>query len=227
MLVLASALALGACAGRLEPAATAQLAPGEAKAATATVEGVTVAARANAWRGFPADLDRQLTPIFVTIRNERAEPVGVKSGAVVMIAPNGRRFAALAPQAIEGSLVEPVSAFPTFAAGAYGPVAPDGGAFDPWYRSGAWPRGAPFGAEARYGGPEYATIRLPTRDMLTKAVPDAPILPGQQVEGFLYVERVGPRGTSLELVLPLLVLPSMDAETARPLGEVRIPFVFQ
>ena len=222
VLVLVSTLALGGCVGRLEPAATAQLALGETRAATATIEGVTVVARANAWRGFPSDLDRQLTPIFVTIRNDRAEPVAVKSGEIALVAPNGRRFAALPPRAIEGTLVEPVSALSSTAGGYSGAVGPNWGVFDPWNRSGTSLPRAPFPWDARYDGPEYATIRLPTTDMLARALPDAPIQPGQRVEGFVYVERVGPKGTSVDLVLPL-----MDADGARSLGEVHIPFVFQ
>ena len=218
--MLVVALALGACAGRLEPAATAQLAPGDAKAAIATVEGVTVVARANAWRAFPTDLDRLMTPILVTIRNDRAEPVSVKSGEIALRAPNGRRFAALPPLTIEGTLVEPVSAFPSAVGSPYGPAIPGGGTFDPWYRSGAL--GAPYGWDARYDGPAYATVRLPTRDMLARALPDTPIRPAEVAQGFVYLERVGPKGTSGDLVLPLV-----DAVSGQVLGEVRLPFVFQ
>jgi hypothetical protein len=218
--LLVGVLAFSACAGRLEPAATAQLAPGGTSAAVATVEGVTVMARANAWRAFPLDLDRQVTPLLVTIRNDRTEPVAVKSGEVALLAPNGRRFAALPPLTIEGTLVEPVSAFPAAVGGPYGPAVPGGGPFDPWYRSrvGA----APYGWDPRYDSPTYATVHLPTRDMLALALPDAPIRPAEVVQGFVYLERVGPKGTSVDLVLPLV-----DAGSGQALGAVRIPFVFQ
>jgi hypothetical protein len=220
--MLIGALALNACAGRLQPAATAQLAPGEPKAAIATVEGVTVVARPNAWRGFPSDLDRQVTPILITIRNERAQLVSVKSGETALMAASGRRFAAIPPQAVEGTVEEPVSALPVSVGGFYGTAEFDGRVLDPWYRSGPWQPGAPFGWDTRYDGPSYASVRLPTRDMLALALPDAPIRPGEIAQGFVYFERVGPKGTSVDLVLPLL-----DAGSGQRLGEVSIPFVFQ
>jgi hypothetical protein len=222
MSLLVFALALSGCAGRLEPAATAQLAPGAGKAALATVEGVTVVARADAWRGFPSDLDRLMTPIFVTIRNDRAEPVGVKSGEIVLLASSGRRFAALPPKAIEGAMVEPVSALPSVVGGPYGSGSLDGGAFDPWSRSGTGLPGGPFGWDARDDGPAHATVRLPTKDMIALALPDAPVRSGQTVQGFIYFERVGPKGTSVDLVLPLA-----EAGSDQSLGEARIPFLFQ
>ena len=49
--MLITLLALAGCGGRLQPATTAQLAPGGGKTAVLTVDGVTVMARANAWRG--------------------------------------------------------------------------------------------------------------------------------------------------------------------------------
>jgi len=216
--VIVVALTLSACVGRLEPAGTAQLAPGEGSAATATVDGVTVVARANAWRGFPSDLDRQMTPILLTIRNDRAAPVAVKLGEIALVAPTGRRFAALPPQAIEGSLVAPASALPYAAGGIFwaGPREAD-----------TRDRPFPFGWEDHYDRPAYATIRLPTRDMLARALPDGPIQPGQPVQGFAYFERVGPKGTSVDLVMPLVEMPLVDPNGGRSLRDVRIPFEFK
>ena len=211
--VIVVALTLSACVGRLEPAGTAQLAPGEGRAATATVDGVTVVARANAWRGFPSDLERQMTPILLTIRNDRTAPVAVKLGEIALVAPTGRRFAVLPPQAIEGSLSAPTPALP-YAAGGVLWAGPEEA------RTGERPFS--FGWEDHYDRPAYATIRLPTRDMLARALPDGPIQPGQPVQGFAYFERVGPKGTSLELVMPLV-----DPDGGRPLRDVRIPFVFK
>ena len=106
-----------------------------------------------------------------------------------------------------------MSAFPAAVGVPYGPA-------DPSYRPGALD--APFGWDTRYDGPTYATVRLPTRDMLALALPDAPIRPAAVAQGFVYLERVGPKGTSVDLVLPLA-----GAGSGQELGEVRIPFVFQ
>jgi len=220
--MLISMLALAGCGGRLQPATTAQLMPGGGKTAVVTVEGVTVMARANAWRGFPSDLDRQLTPILVTIRNDRAESVIVMFGEIALMAPNGRRFAALPPQTIEGTVVEPVSAFPAAAGRLEVFPERDRAPLDPAYRMGTGMSSAPYGWDAGYGGPTYATVRLPTKDMLARALPSGPIRPGEIAQGFIYLERVGPEGISLELVLPLV-----DAARGESLGQARIPFVFQ
>jgi len=224
--VTLAALALSACAGQLRPAPTANVIPGTGKAASVTVDDVTIIASAGAWHGAPRDLGREVMPILVTIDNGGSRPLSFKYDEIALVAGDGRRFAAIPPETIQGALTEPVSALP-------GPVAappyqdmPGSGL---WYSDGAtfgWQR---WGGEPSYGwdpwyspGPSWIQVRLPTPDMLDLALRNAVVAPGQHVQGFVYCQRVARKGTPVDLVLPLT-----DAETARSLAVVSIPFVFK
>ena len=163
-----------------------------------------------------------MTPILVTIRNDRPGPIVVKFDEIALIAPNGRRFAAMPPQSVEGAVSAPVSAVPGPLGSFEGFPGRDPATIDPAYRSGVWPRGAPYGWDAGYDSTVYTTLRLPTKDMIARALPAGPIRAGEVAQGFVYFERVGPKGTSLDFVLPLV-----DAARGESLGDAHIPFVFR
>jgi hypothetical protein len=214
-LVLLVAVTLAACAGRLHPAPTATVLPGPGESATAAASGVRLIASAKAWQGFPRDLGQQLIPVLITIDNERAEAVGVRYQDIALVSPDGRRLAALPPHAVQGTVTEPVAALPYTVARPYA----FGGVYGHWtlYPRERW--GWPWYYDT---GPIYARVPLPTPDMLRLALPEATLPPGGRLQGFGYFERDVRKGTPLELALTVT-----DPETRRPLGVVRIPFVFE
>lgn len=215
--VLATVLLAG-CATQLVPAPGAtRIEAGPGVAAVSEGNGVHVVARVDAWRGYPADLELEGTPVLVTVENGGARRVGVRHEHFALLGQDGRTFAVLAPFEIEGSVPE---RFPAAFAGpgfgyyrVYGPHPRFGTRFGhPFGWGPAWD---PF-----YWEP-YATrwVTLPTGDMVQKALPETTLEPGGRVRGFLYFEKV--RDIPAVTFRARLV----DATTGRPFGTVEIPFV--
>jgi hypothetical protein len=216
--IVAVALALGACAAHLQPAPGATVLPGPGQAVIGEQGGVRIVASANAWRGHPPSLERRLTPILMVIENGASVPLRLRYSDFTLVTDAGRRLAALPPFDILGTVSEPVSSLPydgLYWPSYYSRWSVFGGPFrdDPLY----FGTFSPF-----YGsyGPGYYRIDLPTGDMVQKALPETVVPPGGRVAGFLYFEPIE-RGDGLVQLVARIVA----AETEQLLGTITIPFV--
>lgn len=84
---------------------------------------------------------------------------------------------------------------------------------------GPWPYG--WGADRGYYNmyyPYMERIHLPTRSMLTKAIPEGVIGPGGYVQGFLYFKKVDPDLKNVEFVAKL-----QHAQDGQQFGHINIP----
>jgi hypothetical protein len=182
---LVLAVTLAGCAGQLKPAPDARLTPGRAPGAVAEEAGVKVVARAEAWRGYPEDLWRQVTPMLVTVENGSRVRLRIRYADFALVTPSEQRFAALAPFDIRGTLPErePMGLAHPFLLDPYhGRFFPYRGAihpfaFDPFYYDRFWP-----------GWQRW--VSLPTGDMVQKALPEGVVEPGGRATGFVYFELV-------------------------------------
>lgn len=219
-IVLIVALLSAACANHLVPAPGAQLVEGRGTGALASADNVTVVARAGAWRGSPADLEFEVTPLLVTIDNRSARPLRVRYEQFRLAAPDGASFAALAPYDIDGHVTErvdtfayasPYAAYPPYFAWPYVP--------DPFWRADPFWRLAPFGWST---WPQYRTIQLPTGDMVGQALPESVVEPQARTTGFVYFQRATRRRSPLAFTMELV-----DGRTGERFGNVTIPFVVE
>ncbi len=95
---------LVACAAKrvaLTPAPNAMLAP-YANAAESRDSGVVVVVQAEAWSGFPHDLDRKVTPLKVTIHNHSGHPLAIRYKDFVLASGN-HDYADIPPFAVRGT----------------------------------------------------------------------------------------------------------------------------
>lgn len=215
--VLVGASIAAACGARpeLSPAPGAQPAPaGPGRGAMATTAGVTVIARTDAWSGVPRRLD-DVTPVLVTIENEGDSPIRLRYDRFALLAPTGERYAAIPPFDVRGTEVEPLSQYDLD--GFY--VAPHLARYYPWLR--------PYRGYFPYDGlyydtyyPQFLRIRLPTGDMIQKALPEGVLSPGGRITGFLYFEN--PDGDTPRVNFTFEMV---DAESERTVGVVAIPFI--
>jgi hypothetical protein len=204
MLLVASGLAL-ACAAELTPAPEARRNAGDG--AVDSHAGVIVEARADAWDWNPPQLERELTPMLVSIANESTRPLRVRYGDFALVDGAGARLSALPPSDIELDV--------TLAVPAYG------------YASGLFSRRYDYGGAYAHDPLDHGThhthfvdVQLPTRDMLSQALPEGVVSPGGRVSGFLYFERVeDPAHDRVDFRFALV-----DASTAQGFGDVAIPF---
>lgn len=213
------AAAAGGCAAELEPAPGAELVAEDA--AIEREAGVEIVAAADAWRGYPDDLDAMLTPVLVTITNNSEADLQIRYEYFTLDYPAGGHFAALPPFQISGTTAERVAT--TGPVMPYGPVVGFGVApyLSPWYPG--WSvYGGPFPYSTGYYGTYYdsfSRIVLPTGDMIQKALPEGVLAPGGRVSGFIYFEEVeGAR--RVDFVAHLV-----NAGTGKEFGELRIPFL--
>lgn len=186
------------------------------------VDGVAFELRSDAWSGLESVVDH-ITPVRVKLTNESDRPIRLRYSDFALIAPEGRRYAALPPFGVTGTVQEPrlVRAYspvtrpyflhhrfdvaPYYGA-LYPHLAPDVGVYhyDPFYH----------GAYYHY----WVEIPLPTRGMLEWALPEGVIRPGGHVEGFFYFERVDPEEPYVVFRADLVT------DDGQRFGEVRIPF---
>jgi hypothetical protein len=102
--------------------------------------------------------------------------------------------------------------------------------YDDFYYAPYWGYGyAGIGAWPYWWGPDtgyYDTyypymraLRLPTRSMLRKGIPEGVIAPGGYVQGFLFFSKVHPNLTRVAFVAKL-----RGAHTGQRFATIRIPF---
>jgi hypothetical protein len=182
--VLAALLAAG-CAG-----------PVAASRAVSAL-GVEMRATAGAWRGWPSELDRMVTPIRVSLTNGGAVPLRLDVTRFGLALPAGGRLAAVLPADVHGVVVEPPPAALPAAGAALGPTPENSGPGWALNEPGLDPHKDPALAPGR-------AWELPSADMLALALPEGVLAPGQTAAGFVYFERA-PRGvTEVTLTTPLV-----------------------
>ncbi len=192
MLVL-GALALGGCAQlELRPAPGAQIVPALPLAATDGEAGVHLTVQPQAWRGHPEHLDRELTPMKITIENQSEHPVRIRYEDFILETGRNIQYLPLPPLDIRGQVTERADTpiyLPRYA------VVPRfayrGFLVAPWhlrYYSGLSPWGYPWAIDLSYYDIDYPrwTVNLPTDDMIAQAIPEGVIEPGGTLSGFLY-----------------------------------------
>jgi hypothetical protein len=193
-IALAAALGLAGCQATLNPAPSARQISDSG--AIAAAQGIRMIARADAWSGIPADLGNQITPLYVKIENNTAQPLYIRYNQFRLVSAEGRRFSALPPFQIDGTATVSV-ANPYFPSAGfdYAPY------LSPYYPgatvyAGSWGLNAPYWQRF---GTIMPTVQLPTADMVQKALPEGVLQPGGQVSGFLYFEGVGPNTEWVQL----------------------------
>jgi len=240
-------LGMAACATTpvLKPEPGDTLAPGKQNVVQADVAGVRVLAAGNVWKGDPPDLGQLFTPVMVTIENNSGKTVRVSYADFNLNGSSGFKYAAIPPMSAKGQIGRAdrtPSKIPVRLA-LYEPGA--GGAdlsnrvqlaawehhFDhdrfmiaPHFRSyypgwEAWPGIYPY--DPLYYNSLYAywPEKLPTQDMLSKALPEGAVQNDGKVSGFVYFQGVGQRESSVTFTMSLV-----DATNGQSFGQVAIPF---
>jgi hypothetical protein len=203
-----AALALAGCAVTLQPAPGATTVSGPGRGATAEAHGVRAFVHAGAWRGFPAGLEADLTPMLLTVDNGSGRPLRLRYEHVALEGP-GDRATALPPFEITGTALIPVDWGWPYAFGPSLAWHHRRGRFwyDPFYPDHVW-------------GPSYVSVALPTGDMVQKALAEGPLEPGGRRTGFVYFPAVAREAGAVDVVLELV-----DATSGERFGAVRVPFV--
>ena len=184
--------------------------------AVVSTAGVTIEVDTEAWRGEPSRFDKVL-PVLVRITNDGEVPLRIRHSDFALVTGSGER----------------VVATPPFDLRATETVASDTGIdpFDVRYR---YPYGfyrfGPYGRVGFIGYPyspfddinRFEAVELPTSDMVSGALPEAVVEPGDRVTGFLYfvddddhvdLDHAGPVTFQAELV---------NAQTRQPIDTIRI-----
>ena len=200
------ALLAAGCAGRVGPS--------ETPPASAGAGGVEVSATPNAWRAWPAELGRVVTPVRMSVSNRGEVPVRVDVRQFALALPEGGRLAAMLPADVRAAVAEPAPAALPQAGLALGPTRDNWGP--------GWALNEPA-LDPRTDGnldPDR-TWKLPSADMLALALPEGVLAPGRTVTGFVYFER--PPRSVREVTL---TWPVVDA-SGQSLGVVRIPLTLR
>jgi hypothetical protein len=187
----------------------------------ATTVGITVTVKADAWSGQPVELT-EVIPLLVTIENNSRVPIRLRY-AEFTLAGNGERAPALPPFEITGTETEVVGTagvlngpYPFPLTGFY--VAPHSSRFYPRLRVFA----GPFAYDPLFYStyyPAFRRLRLPTGDMVQKALPEGVLEAGGKVTGFLYFEDIDVGADDTATFTTDLV----NASTGQTVGAIRIP----
>lgn len=205
---------------QLEPAPGANELAGDEDAAWARDEAVSIVAEATGWPG-DAFITQRVTPLRVTVRNEGDEMMVVRYRDFEVVGTGGRRYHALPPLAVDGTVdtldpapdaIAPGLEYDNFAlADRYVPAYP-----------GIRRYNGPFAYDHDY----YATYyphwdfeeRLPTPEMIAAALPEGIVEPGGFVTGWLYFDKVQDAEREVKLRAELR---AVDDER---IASVEIPF---
>ena len=223
LLYALTASSLVACSGNrpdLAPAPGALAAPpGPGSGAMASVEGVSIEARAGAWNGVPQNLEAESIPLLVEITNNGDQPIRLRYNEMQLVAPDGSTFNAIPPYSVEGDVAENVDV--RFRGTGFH-VAP--------YLSRYYTVYDPFTGTFFYDRvyydryvPASINVELPTSDMISMALPEGVLDPGGRIQGFLYFEDV----EDLDIPSVDFTVALVDANTEERIGTVTIPFTVQ
>jgi hypothetical protein len=221
-LIILGALGSAACSrslAKLIPAPGVAVAPGPGNGAMANAAGVRVVARAQAWQWDPSDLNTKVTPILVELQNDSDHPVLVRYNRISLTDADQHRFNVMPPYDIDATLTEPYTVQNPYYGFDRFTVAPY---LSRWYPRFSRYNGA-FAYDATYYSPymtRYRDIRLPTTDMVQRALPEGVLAPGGRAMGFVYFEALHRDAKTLTLAIDIV-----DASTGAVLGTARIPFV--
>jgi hypothetical protein len=222
MKLVLSATLLAGCSrtiARLTPAPGVATVPGPGQGASATVDGVNVIARAQAWQWNPTDLYTKATPILLELQNNGNRAVMVRYNHIWLTDAAGHRFNVMPPYDINGTVAQafevqnPYYGFNRFMLAPY---------LGRWYPRFARYNGA-FAYDPAYYSPyftAYQRVRLPTVDMVQRALPEGVLEAGGHAEGFVYFEALHKDARALTLSVDIV-----DAATGSPVGTATIPFV--
>lgn len=183
--------------------------------ATASTAGVTIEIDTEAWKGEPQRFDKVL-PLLVRIDNDGDQPLRIRHTGFALVTGSGERVPATPPFELDQaeSVIDDRRIDP----------------FDIRYR---YPYGFfRFGPYGRLGFVSYPyaldhqgrfrRVELPTSDMVSGALPETVVEPGDRVTGFLYfvddddhvdLDHAGRVDFEAELV---------SAETRQPIDTIRI-----
>jgi hypothetical protein len=186
-----------------------------------TDAGVHFTVFPNTWSAYPLDLWRYYTPVEVKIENTRNEEVPIRYEDFVALDDGQQQYRAVQPaevaRAVFGlsNLSPPLSRpRPDLLAG-------------PWYPYGRGYWGGPF---YRPYGPwwyydpyyypyyPYAWPGSGARDVLALGLREGRLLPGANVQGFLFFQQATARGTALTLTW------TPRSDTGPPLASFSAPF---
>jgi hypothetical protein len=220
-LVLGASLLAGCSRNiaKLTPAPGVAAVPGPGQGASANVDGVNVIARAQAWQWDPTNLATKATPILLELQNNGTHPVLVRYNHIWLKDADGHRFNVMPPYDVNGSITQayevqnPFYGFNRFTVAPY---------LSRWYPRLLRYRGA-FAYDPSYYSPyvtDYERVRLPTADMVQRALPEGVIDAGGRAEGFVYFEALHKDARSLTLSVEIV-----DATTNTSLGTATIPFI--
>ena len=176
--------------------------------------GVEVSATANAWRGWPAELGRVVTPVRVRLANRGATPVRVDATTFALALPEGGRRAAMLPADVRGVAAAPAPAALPHAGAALGPTRERSGAGWALNEAALDPLADPSQEPDRVWG-------LPSAHMLDLALPEGVLAPGREVTGFVYFERAPRSARAATLTWPVV-----DA-TGTSLGIATVPLMLR
>lgn len=219
--LLATGCMLGGCATqtRLEPAPV-EVMKSAGETCIGGCEGVRLVVDPDAWKGTPEVTDT-VTPLEINVVNDHGEAIRVLYRHFALVAPGGKRFSALPPFEIRGTVQTPP---PSSVAG--------GAAFSSRdffvsphhqpYMPGVPSAEEPFPYDPLYYQRYYGAwqeVELPTEYMKAAALPEGDIQDRGEVTGFVYFEKV--RDVErVELHMDL-----MEADDGTIFGRIRIPFV--
>ena len=155
--------------------------------AAETVSGVSVFAEGSLWKENP-QVRAKVTPLKVRIINEHDADLCVRYRDFSLLSPSGKRYSAIPPLDIKGSIdqlrtIEPLFYHRSFYLSPY---------YSRFYPS------FPMYGRSFYYDPFYydyyfsywEKIDLPTDRMLNLALPEGALGKGGEVAGFLYFEKV-------------------------------------
>lgn len=224
-LLAIGAVTLSSLCGCSRSVAILQPAPGTTPAAVAgrgamtTVDGVKVVASAEAWQWDPADLKTKATPILIEVQNDGTHPVLIRYNQITLTDAEGHRFNAMPPYDVNGTISEaytiqnPYYGFNRFTVAPY---------LSRWYPRFSRFDGA-FAYDASYYSPyitRYQSVRLPTVEMVQRALPEGVLEPGGRAMGFVYFEPMDKDARTVSLGVRLI-----DARTNSSIGTASVPFL--
>lgn len=192
-------------------------------AAITEQEGVRLTADGSAWRGFPSDLERRITPVYVRLENQGQRPLRIQYKDFSLVGQESRfRYSALPPMSLQRATSSRDTEAPATISPAQVTLGRGGYAYGPWRGWGpTWgsPWNRPFYGPYFSGPPYYYDPPLPTEDMLHNALPEGTLEPGGTMQGFLYFQGVTRREDAVTLQVKMV-----DAGTGEPFGSLGIPF---
>lgn len=160
-----------------------------------------VSVTAGAWQFRPRSLTEHVLPFLVAIRNLGPQPVPISRGDFLLLDDANRQYLSLAPTealALVGSSSSGVAVAPSIGVG--GSTGGGGTIF-----------GGGLGISlGGYGG-------VDARDVIPRALPEGPVQPGAEVQGFLYFPYPAAAYQSLRFVVAPSALP----------GQPRADFLFR